>query len=485
MQDFFAMVLDHFLHSWLTLLIPIFHLLGIASALEALYYSRSSQGAIAWGLFLAIFPYAGLPIYWVFGRTKFRGYKERIQCVVQHNAKGLAWYQNHTDTHSTTPDDDERGRMEGFVTVCGAPFLGGNTVEILVDGEATFRAIFDAIDGAHSYIAVEYFIIKDDELGAAFKEKLIAAARRNVKVFVLIDEVGSHQLPSAYLQELAAAGVEATRFGTRRGFLNFFQINFRNHRKLVIVDGRDAFLGGINVGDEYMNRDPRFGHWRDSHIRISGPSVVQALGIFIADWVWATGAVPPIQPTASTATGGTPALVFGNGPVDEQDRCVLFFLHCISSARTRVWISSPYFVPDEALLSALQLAALRGVDVRIMIPEKRDHTLVWLASFFYVPAVTSYGVKVYRYKDGFLHQKAVVVDDTIAVIGSTNFDNRSFRLNFEASCIVADRETTQHLARILENDMNNSNLISNEGAQALPLWKRVGAKFARLFAPLL
>lgn len=485
MQDFFAMIVDLLLHSWLALLIPIFHLLGIASALEALYYSRSSQGAIAWGLFLAIFPYGGLPVYWIFGRTKFQGYQERIQCVAKHKAKGLAWYQSHSETHGMTPDDDERGRMEGFAAVCGSPFLGGNTVEILVDGAATFSAIFTAIDAAKSYIAVEYFIIKDDELGTVFKEKLIAAARRGVKVLVLYDEVGSHQLSNTYLQELAAAGIEATRFGTRRGLLNFFQINFRNHRKLAIVDGSVAFLGGINVGDEYMGRDPRFGHWRDSQIRISGPSVVQALGIFIADWVWATGTVPPIQFTTSATTGNTATLVFGNGPADEQDRCLLFFLHCISSARSRVWISSPYFVPDEALLSALQLAALRGVDVRIMIPEKRDHTLVWLASFFYVPAVTSYGVKVYRYKNGFLHQKAVVVDDSLAVIGSTNFDNRSFRLNFEASCIVADRETTQHLSTILENDMRNSNLISDEDAQRLPLWKKVGAKFARLFAPIL
>jgi len=375
--------------------------------------------------------------------------------------------------------------METFVAVCHTPFLGGNSVEILVDGEATFREIFEAIDRAESYIAVEFFIIKDDELGSAFKEKLIEAASRGVKVFVLYDETGSHKLPSAYLRELATAGVTATRFGTRRGLLNFFQINFRNHRKIVVVDGKEAFLGGINVGDEYMSRDPRFGHWRDSQIRISGPSVIQALGIFIADWVWATGAVPPIQTTAPDSIGCSPAMIFGNGPADEQDRCVLFFLQCISSARSRVWISSPYFVPDEALLSALQLAALRGIDVRIILPEKRDHTLVWLASFFYVPAVTSYGVKVYRYKSGFLHQKAVVVDETIAAIGSTNFDNRSFRLNFEATCIVADRAVTEHLSAILENDMRHSTLVSDEDAQTLPLWKNIGAKFARLFAPIL
>jgi cardiolipin synthase len=479
------MVADSLLFSSFAILIPIFHFLGIASALEALYYSRSPQGAIAWGLFLTMFPYAGLPIYWIFGRSKFRGYQARIERVAKHRLKGIDWYRNHAMVHGVVPDDTEPGRAEGFAKVCDAPFLRGNQVEILVDGDATFHAIFDAIESAQSFIAVEFFIIKDDELGTEFKNRLKRAVARGVWVYVLYDEVGSHDLPSSYITDLRSAGVQISRFGTRRGILNFFQLNFRNHRKIVVVDGTLAFLGGLNVGDEYMGRDATFGHWRDTHIRISGPTVVQALGVFIADWVWATGDVPGIQMQSHTPTGDTPAMIFGNGPADEQDRCVLFFLHCISSARSRVWISSPYFVPDEALLSALRLAALRGIDVRIIIPAKRDHTLVWLASFFYVPAVTQYGVRVYRYTDGFLHQKAVVVDDAICAVGSTNFDNRSFRLNFEASCIIADSKVTNHLASILEKDMQNARLISDEDARRLPLWKDIGAKFARLFAPIL
>jgi cardiolipin synthase len=479
------MVADSILFSSFAILIPIFHFLGIASALEALYYSRSSQGAIAWGLFLTMFPYAGLPIYWIFGRSKFRGYRERIERVAKHRIKGLDWYRDHAVTHTVVPNDGDGGSAEACAKVCDTPFLGGNNVDILVDGDATFRAIFDAIDKAQAFIAIEFFIIKDDDLGTEFKARLKQAASRGVSVYVLYDEVGSHGLPSAYSADLEAAGVTISRFGTRRGVLNFFQLNFRNHRKIVVVDGTTAFLGGLNVGDEYMGRDATFGHWRDTHIRISGPTVVQALGVFIADWVWATGDIPAIHVQSHSLSGGTPAMVFGNGPADEQDRCVLFFLHCISSARSRIWISSPYFVPDEALLSALRLAALRGIDVRIIIPEKRDHTLVWLASFFYVPAVTQYGVRVYRYTDGFLHQKALVVDDAICAVGSTNFDNRSFRLNFEASCVIADSTVTNNLASILERDMQNARLVSDEEASRLPLWKNIGAKFARLFAPIL
>jgi cardiolipin synthase len=479
------MLIESTLLSVLACIIPLLHLLGIVSAIEALYYSRSSQGAIAWGLFLVIFPYAGLPFYWILGRSKFKGYREQLARVVKHQQSGIEWYRDQIGRHAVSVDDAVPGGVETFSKIAGKSFLGGNHAELLIDGAATFESIFEAIDSAKVYLFVEFFIIKDDGLGVALQEKLSAAARRGVKVFVLYDEIGSHKLSARYRNELVSSGVSVSPFGTRRGIANFFQVNFRNHRKIVVVDGQVAFIGGLNVGDEYLGRDRRFGHWRDTHVKFVGPAALEAKALFVVDWVWATGEVPAVVAIEPTSAGELPMLTIGSGPADERDTCLLFFLNCIASAQSRVWIASPYFVPDDALLSALQLAALRGVDVRILLPAKRDHTLVWLASFFFVPAVTSFGVKVYRYTEGFMHQKAVVVDESLSAVGTANFDNRSFRLNFEVMSLVADRGFTSKVASMLEADFTHSSDVSHERFADYPLWKRVGSKFARLFGPVL
>jgi cardiolipin synthase len=479
------MLIESTLLSVIACVIPLLHLLGIISAIEALYRSRSSQGAIAWCLFLVIFPYAGLPLYWIFGRSKFRGYRERLARVVQHQQGGLQWYREQVNRHAASVHEALSEEVNTFARISGRRFVGGNQAELLIDGTATFQSIFQAIDDAKVFVLVEFFIIKHDALGVLLQQKLMAAAQRGVKVFVLYDEIGCHKLSSHYRHTLVSSGVHVSPFGTRRGIANFFQVNFRNHRKIVVIDGQVAFIGGLNVGDEYLGGDRRFGHWRDTHLKLVGPAALEAKALFVVDWVWATGEVPAVEAIEPTVVGDLPVLTIGSGPADERDTCLLFFLNCIASARSRIWIASPYFVPDDALLSALQLAALRGVDVRILLPAERDHTLVWLASFFFVPAVVSHGVKVYRYTEGFMHQKAVVVDDALSAIGTANFDNRSFRLNFEVMSLVADRGFTSQVASMLEVDFARSYDVSHERFEDYPLWKRIGSKFARLFAPVL
>ena len=485
MAHFPVMAFDSWFVLFIAITFPLLHLLGLMSAVDALLFSRSSQGAIAWCLFLVGFPYIGLPIYWIFGRAKFHGYRERIQRVVNHQSANIAWYRQHIAEHAQLPFDPVSSRAEASETLSNAKFLRGNGTQLLIDGEATFKAIFEALDSASSYALLQFFIIKDDDIGRAFEEKLRQAATLGVKIYVLYDEVGSHSIPHRYLSQLRSFGIQVSSFGTRRGLRNFFQVNFRNHRKIVVIDGQTAFIGGHNVGDEYLGRSKRFGHWRDTHLKISGPAALDLKASFVSDWVWATGEAPDIDTISPQIAGDAHALTISSGPADQKDTCLLFFLHCVSSAKHRLWIASPYFVPDEALLSALQLAALRGVDVRIIIPAVRDHTLVWLASFFFAPEATAYGVKVYRYQAGFLHEKIVLIDDEYASVGSANFDNRSFRLNFETTTLVADSSFVRRVAQMLEEDMAHSEDVSHLRHSDSPLWKRLAARFARLFSPIL
>jgi len=468
---------------WIPLVIAILHLIGIGAALHALYYSRSSQGAIAWILLLVMFPILTLPAYFIFGRTRFSGYREKIGTMIAARRTVYTEYREKLAEHRV---ETQPGRtLDPMERIAGNDLLSGNKLELLINGTRTFEAIFQAIEQASRYILVEFFIIKDDELGRALRDRLIQKSREGVSVYLLFDEVGSNKLPAGYLRPLEDAGVKVSRFHTRQGIRNFFQVNFRNHRKIVVVDGLIGFVGGHNVGDEYVGRSKKFSAWRDTHVSIEGPAVLPLQATFFADWAWATGTVPNAQLPAPTPMGPSEVLVVATGPADPNDRCTLFFLEAITRAQKRVWIASPYFVPDESILRALQLAAMRGVDVRILLPEKADHLLVWLASFSYAPEVTEVGVKVYRYTEGFLHQKVLLVDDSLSSVGTANLDNRSLRLNFEVAAVVHEPAFAQQIAAMLEADFAKSRDESSLTFGKLSLPMQLGSKAARLFSPIL
>jgi cardiolipin synthase len=304
-------------------------------------------------------------------------------------------------------------------------------------------------------------------------------------VYFLYDEVGSHDLGRAYLDTLRSAGVAVYDFHTRKGPRNRFQINFRNHRKVVVVDGAVAWIGGHNVGDEYLGKDPKFGHWRDTHVRLAGPAVVAAQLSFVEDWYWAANTVPELHwDPRPSAEDNVPVLIVPSGPADTLETAALMFTHALNSAGQRIWIASPYFVPDESVLMALQLAGLRGVDVRVLIPEKPDHLLVYLAAFSYFEDASRTGVRFYRYQSGFLHQKVMLVDDHVATVGTANFDNRSFRLNFEITAIVADDRFASEVARMLESDFAESRRMNPEDFSQRSWWFRLAVRLARLTSPI-
>ena len=338
------------------------------------------------------------------------------------------------------------------------PYLNGNSVELLIDGHDTFDSIIEGIDAAKNYILFQFFIVKDDKIGSRIKDHLVAKSKEGVKVYFLYDEIGSHELTTSYKNELRTAGAEVYNFHTQKGIRNRFQINFRNHRKIVIVDGKRCWIGGHNVGDEYLGRYPEFGHWRDTHMKIEGPATLAAQVSFVEDWYWATDNYPrDLSWTPTPAENSDKVvLIVPSGPADTLETATLMFHHAINSAKERLWIASPYFVPDDAILSALQLAGLRGVDVRILIPEKADHLMVYLAAFSYFQDVSHTGVRFFRYTDGFLHQKVMLIDDRLATIGTANFDNRSFRLNFEITAAVADESFVIEIEQMFEDDFAHS-----------------------------
>ena len=467
----------------ITLFVLGAHLLGALASINAILHVRTSQGTIAWAVSLNTFPYLAVPAYWVFGRSDFEGYvtvrradKSELTATQQEIARDMEAMR--------PPPDRETDSMRLVQKLAMMPATRGNHAELLIDGQMTFDAILASIAQARDYVLVQFYIIHDDGLGRRFKDALIGKARAGVRCHVLFDEVGSHDLPDAYVRELTDAGVQMHPFNTRQGAANRFQINFRNHRKIVVVDGRVAFVGGANIGDEYLGLDPKVGAWRDTHVKVTGP-VVQCVQLtWLEDWKWATKNTPPLnwEPEASAEANGI-AFCLPSGPADPFETCTLFFLHAIHSAKKRVWIASPYFVPDEQFISALQLAALRGVDVRILVPATADNRLVQLSGYTFLPELEKAGVQTWRYNAGFLHEKAFLVDD-IAGVGTANFDNRSFRLNFEITMLFAEFAFVQDVEKMFAADFARSTRATSTEFTSRPWWFRLAARSARLMAPV-
>ncbi len=461
------------------------HALGLLTAVHALMTARTSQGAIAWALLLTLLPYFTLPFYALFGRGKFQGYVKARRAgdsQIDHLARALEKKMRLFRVR----DEEADPTFVALEELAEMPFTNHNDATLLVNGSEAFPAIFAGIESAESYIIVQFYIIRDDALGQQLKEILLRKAGEGVRVYVLYDEIGSYYLTRAYKRELASAGVVILPFRTSKGLRNRFQINFRNHRKIVIVDGTVAYVGGLNVGDEYMGRHPVFGPWRDTHVEVRGP-VVQAIQFaFLEDWYWATGSVPELDWTPNPAPhDNETALCLASDPSDEMETCGLFFMHAINSAKRRLWIATPYFVPDSSLVYALQLAALRGVDVRIMLPQKPDHKLVYLAAFSYIAETELSGVRFYRYQPGFMHHKVLVVDDDLAAVGTANFDNRSTRLNFELMLVFADRSLAASVSDMLDNDFKQCHQATTADFAGRPFWFHAAVRLARLMSPIL
>jgi cardiolipin synthase len=476
--------------SWLdaasALLIVLAHSAGAVFALSAASRAHTAQGAVAWAVALVLAPFVALPAYALLGPPD-----NAALAAGQPEARRRALSRIRPERLPRAPAaDPEAARLRGALeSLAPIPTLQAPAPELLVDGDAAFEAVFALIEGAETRIALQFYILRDDALGRRLRDALAARAREGVRVLLLYDRVGAHSTPERFWREMRAAGVEARAFAIGRRIPRLLRLNFRNHRKMVVADGRAAVLGGFNVGDEYMGLDPGFGAWRDTGVTLRGPAAAALEACFEEDWLWAGG--DPIDPEGAEAPPpapaepGAPVLVLPTGPADARPSCALALMHMIAEARERLWIASPYFVPEQDLLSALRLAALRGVQVRLLIPDRPDHWPVWLAAFAYAEETQAAGIEIWRYEAGFMHQKAVLVDDRLAALGTVNLDSRSLRLNFEVTAVTFEAGFARRVAEMLEADFARARLYDATAHRARPLWIRVLAPAARLMAPIL
>ena len=467
---------------WPWLLIPLAYGLALISCVDCLRNLRTAQGGTAWIIALLSFPLVAVPLYWVFGHTRFTGYMQARRAGDRQADPHIDKLKARFPVNGQTLEDYQE-RFRVLEALADLPFSQGNRTQLLIDGEATFKAMFAAMEEAEDYILVQFFIFEDDRIGRALRDRLVVKARAGVRVYLLYDAIGCISIPERYFQPIRDAGGEVYGFKTRRGPPLRFQINFRNHRKLLIVDGRVGFTGGLNVGDEYLGRDPSMTPWRDTHLQLEGPAVPCLQVSFIQDWYWAAHSIPDLNWQPEACDGRT-VLVLPTGPADYLESCTLMFVHAIHAARHRLWIATPYLIPDREIITALQLAALRGVDVRLLVTGTPDSWVVHLVSYAFDDQLLPVGIRLFRYR-GFLHEKAMVVDDDLGMVGSANLDNRSFRLNFELNVLVADAGFAAEVAGMLETDLANADEVTEETAANRSAVFKLATQGARLLAPLL
>ena len=445
------------------------HVLGLLLALNALFQSRTPQGALAWFIGLVGFPLIAIPIFILCGRRRYHEEKP---------GEAITFPRYDEVEHRS----EHLGEFEKFLNHTGFYFTGKNKIDLLIDAAQIYPAMFRELNAAKEYIILQVFIFRTDETGRKFAEILIRKAREGVKVYVLYEKV-LIKMDKTLLDEMHDAGIHTGLFKpfTR----NKWHLNFRNHRKIMIIDGRVGFFGGINIGDDYVGKYPKIGHWRDTNVRIEGPSLIPAQMAFCKDWLGSQGSAPKIEWKHGPSDGDANVLIFSSGPIEEKPFCLLHHIALIELARKRLWIANPYIVPPQSLIDALAMAALRGVDVRILVPSYSDNFLIMAVADIYYQRLMDYGVKIYKYKTGFLHQKVMLVDDILGVVGSANLDFRSMYINFEITTVSSDSAYIESLITMLENDLKNSEVVTLESFRRKSLAEKIVERTANLLAPIL
>ncbi|GAB2555391.1 cardiolipin synthase [Gracilibacillus alcaliphilus] len=482
----------------LTLIASCILVINIILAIGVLFFERREVSyTLAWLMVLFFLPIVGFVIYIFFGRkiTKKNFYglsAEETEFLQTEVDQQLNVIKNGELLHSPILQKHE-DVVKMNLTASNSLLTLNNHIDIYDDGHQKFDALLADIQAASKEVNVQYYIIQPDNLGKRLRDALTEKAKQGVKVRVLYDEIGSKKLSLKFFQELREAGGEVeVFFPSILGRVNF-RINNRNHRKLCIIDGKIAYIGGFNVGDEYLGLNKKFGYWRDTHLRITGQTVDDIQGRFILDWHQAgKGELWNYQEFCfqeelqeEGPLGESPVQIVSSGPNSKTEYLKNMYIKLILSAKESVCIQTPYFIPDTSFMDACKMALLSGVDVRIMIPCKPDHPFVYWATWSYVGDLLDYGAKVLLYENGFLHAKTIVVDQEVASVGTMNIDSRSFRLNFEVNAIVYDEQIAKSLYQLFEKDTELTSVLTKERYQNRSILIKIKEGISRLLSPIL
>ena len=458
----------------------------LSSITVILLENRNPVKSLSWILVLIMLPGIGLILYIAVGQD-YRKKKFVEKKTIQHLTDRPVASFDISKLDTSYMDNNQLNLINMLYRNSGAPGYAFNKIDILPDGVSTFESFFEAIGNAQDHIHIEFFIFENDEISNRMRELLIRKAKEGVRVRMIYDYWGSLKLSMSarYIKSLKEAGVYVYPFLPFRFRVGRSKINYRNHRKIVVVDGKIGFTGGINIADRYFKGN-KLGIWRDTVVRIEGSAVHGLQMQFLLDWHFVDRKLITAEkyfPKPEIFNQNLIQIV-SSGPDTDWEAIMQGFASAMMSATKYIYIHSPYFIPNELILGSVQIAALSGVDVRLMIPVRSDSRMTDASTSSYVEQLLEAGVKVLRYKDGFLHSKAIVIDDFISIIGSCNMDERSFSQNFEVNAFIYESATAHQLRNLFIRDMEKCETLTLDEWNVRKNWEKLKESMARLFSPL-
>jgi cardiolipin synthase len=483
----------HILYTILKVAIVVTYFAGIIYAVvSTVLENRNPLKTISWIIVLVLLPLIGFIIFMFFGQNLR---KEKIiarKGLKNHdNISSVALEQVNTLSEVKKLQDHLLEEKRQLITLLlnnsNAVVTAGNKVDILLNGSMTFDAIIAAIEGAQSFIHLDYYIFADDKIGRRIIEILKRKVKEDVEVRMIVDDVGSWELKTPFYKEMWSAGISIYSFLTVHFPKLTSKVNYRNHRKIVVVDGKIGFIGGLNIADRYISGNEEIGVWRDTHLRIEGDAVNSLQTVFSIDWYFVSNKelndkkyFPKKEPLDDKVVQ-----IVTSGPDYDYPSIMMGIIQAITSAKKSVCIATPYLIPTESVLLALKTAALAGIEIKIILPQKSDSRTTLLSTRSYIRELLETGVKFYFYRKGFMHSKILIIDDFVSIVGSANMDFRSFEQNFEISAFIYDKKTAKELNKIFENDLSNSKTVILEEWNNRPRIEKAKESFARLISPLM
>lgn len=480
---------------WLLIGEIVYITILVITCIRIIYDTRSTTKTMAYLLLAIFFPFGGIIFYFSFGinyrKRKLYGRKEISDAaVLEELKKATTAYTEDALKHAGTIVQEYKELARLLVKDQQSPFTRHNKVKLLLNGEDKFPEVLEAIRAAKNHIHIEYYIVEEGEIAKQIEEALLEKAKEGVQIRFIYDDFGSRSIRRKTLKRLNAAGISSAPFFKIRILFLANRLNYRNHRKIIVIDGHTAFTGGINISDKYINNKPGELYWRDTHLRIDGPGVYYLQYLFLNDWNFCSG--ESLQPASFLFPSpevhkpeDVLVQIAASGPDSTQPSILFSLLQAVYLAQEEILITTPYFIPGESLLEALSIAALSGLKVKLLVPGISDSALVNAAARSYYDELLTAGVEIYLYNKGFIHAKTLVADGKLSVVGTANMDYRSFELNFEVNALVYDCDFSRHLREVFYNDLKDAEKIDPAAWAERSVYKQMTEKVARLLSPLL